>query len=154
MSAKQKIALVQCNLLDQMGGSGGQRYEKKLDTKVIKFNEDVNKTDGLLSITSRNVNNFKQFFMPILFECDGCSCVSSTRASNCGFILSGQGRCMSFVAFNQFQLFDFKATEDENSDLHTMLERNDYKNFCSYCIEHFHLVFTKPLKLAHGLTLV
>ena len=77
----------------------------------------MNKIDVLLSITNRNAKFFNQIFMPIFFYCDGCSCLSSIRTSNCGFVFDKATRMSSFT-FNRFRLLVLIATKDKNPDSH------------------------------------
>ena len=77
----------------------------------------MNKIDVLLNITNRNAKIFNQFFTPICFYCDGCSCLSLIRTSNCGFVFDRATRMSSFT-FNRFRLLVLIATKDENPDSH------------------------------------
>ena len=75
----------------------------------------MNKIDVLLSIMNGNAKFFNQFFMPIFFYCDGCSCLSSIRTSNCGFAFD-RAMHRSSLTFNWFRLLVLIATKDENPD--------------------------------------
>ena len=77
----------------------------------------MNKIDVLLSIMNRNAKFFNQFFMPIFFYRNECSCLSSIRTSNCRFVFDRATRMSSFT-FNRFRLLVLIATKDENPDLY------------------------------------